>query len=142
MKSKLFVLLMIAMLVLAACGGGKDDAKPAQEPAAAAEVVEESAEEALPAGDVAKGKATYEMLCIACHGPGGIGVEGLGKPFTTSEFLTEVSDAEFVEFIKTGRDISDPANTTGIAMPPKGGNPALTEEQMIDIVAYVRTLHE
>ena len=139
MKTKLFVMLMVAMLALAACGDGKDHAETAQEPAA---IAEEPAAEVLPAGDVAKGKATYEMLCIACHGPDGIGVEGLGKPFTTSEFLTEVSDAEFVEFIKTGRDISDPANTTGIAMPPKGGNPALSEEQMIDIVAYVRTLHE
>lgn len=139
MKTRLFVLFLIAMLTLAACGGGKEDAVPAEE-AVAAEA--EPAEEALPAGDVAKGKATYDTLCVACHGAGGIGVEGLGKPFTTSEFLTEVSDAEFVEFIKTGRDISDPANTTGIAMPPKGGNPALSEEQMSDIVAYVRTLHE
>lgn len=137
MKTRLFVLFLIAMLALAACGGGKEDAVPAEEAVAA-----EAEPAALPAGDVAKGKATYDTLCVACHGAGGIGVEGLGKPFTTSEFLTEVSDAEFVEFIKTGRDISDPANTTGIAMPPKGGNPALSEEEMIDIVAYVRTLHE
>ena len=115
--------------------------KPTAEPVAA-EAEVEATEAPAPVGDVANGKATYDTLCIACHGADGIGVEGLGKPFTASEFLAQVPDEEFVEFIKTGRDISDPENTTGIAMPPKSGNPALNEEQMIDIVAYVRTLHE
>ena len=81
-------------------------------------------------------------VCIACHGAGGVGVEGLGKPFTTSEFLLTVSDQELLDFIKTGRPISHPDNTTGVDMPPKGGNPALTDEQLTDIIAYIRTLHE
>ena len=72
----------------------------------------------------------------------GVGVEGLGKPFTTSEFLLTVSDQELLDFIKTGRPISHPDNTTGVDMPPKGGNPALTDEQLTDIIAYIRTLHE
>jgi disulfide bond formation protein DsbB len=43
-------------------------------------------------------------------------------------------------FIKTGRPSGDPLNTTGVDMPPKGGNPALSDEQILDIVAYIRTL--
>jgi disulfide bond formation protein DsbB len=31
-------------------------------------------------------------------------------------------------------------NTTGIAMPPKGGNAALTTKDIQDVVAYVRAL--
>jgi disulfide bond formation protein DsbB len=31
-------------------------------------------------------------------------------------------------------------NTTGIAMPPKGGNPLVTDEQLQIIVAYLRSL--
>jgi len=93
-------------------------------------------------GDPEAGKAQFDTVCIACHGPGGVGIEGLGKPFTTSEFLLTVSDKELLTFIKTGRPISDPANTTGVDMPPKGGNPALTDEQLTDIIAYIRTLHE
>lgn len=46
---------------------------------------------------------------------------------TTSEFIKSQSDAQLVEFIKKGRPASDPANTTKVDMPPKGGNPALTD---------------
>jgi disulfide bond formation protein DsbB len=125
-----FLAVLVLSLALAACGGG-----------GAAET-EGPPPTPTPSGDPVAGKATFDTVCIACHGPGGVGVEGLGKPFTTSEFLLTVNDQELLEFIKTGRPISDPANTTGVDMPPKGGNPALTDEQLTDIIAYVRTLHE
>lgn len=121
--------LLVLGLGLVACGGGA-----AAEPTATTDPAS--------LGDPVAGKATFDTVCIACHGPGGAGIEGLGKPFTTSEFLLTVTDSELLQFIKTGRPISDPANTTGVDMPPKGGNPALTDEQLIDIIAYVRTLHE
>ena len=60
----------------------------------------------------------------------------------TSEFLLTVDDQELLEFVKTGRPVGHPDNTTGVDMPPKGGNPALTDEQLLDIIAYIRTLHE
>lgn len=127
--------LVLILLFLAACGGGTVSS--------AGETANE-ADEAVQVslGDPEAGKEQYDMICIACHGPTGEGIEGLGKPFTTSEFLRERSDEEMVEFIKTGRPSGDPLNTTGVDMPPKGGNPALTDEQILDIIAYVRTLHE
>lgn len=127
--------LVLILLFLAACGGGT--ATSAGETASEAD---EAVQVSL--GDPEAGKEQYDMICIACHGPTGEGIEGLGKPFTTSEFLRERSDEEMVEFIKTGRPSGDPLNTTGVDMPPKGGNPALTDEQILDIIAYVRTLHE
>jgi disulfide bond formation protein DsbB len=126
-----FLAVLVLSLALAACGGG-----------AAPAATEGPPPTPTSSGDAVAGKTTFDTVCIACHGPGGVGVEGLGKPFTTSEFLLTVSDQELLEFIKTGRPISDPANTTGVDMPPKGGNPALTDEQLMDIIAYVRTLHE
>jgi disulfide bond formation protein DsbB len=69
-------------------------------------------------------------------------VPGLGKDLTTSEFITGLSDDELLDFIKRGRDMSDPLNTTGIAMPPKGGNPALTDGQIVDIIAYLRSIQK
>jgi disulfide bond formation protein DsbB len=127
------VLVLVFIMTLAACGGGGDNVASG-----------ETAEEAPPVslGDPEAGKEHYDTICIACHGPTGEGIEGLGKPFTTSTFLQEKSDEEMVEFIKTGRPSGDPLNTTGVDMPPKGGNPALTDEQILDIIAYVRTLHE
>lgn len=92
-------------------------------------------------GNAENGKAKF-VTCAACHGPNGEGVTGLGKPFTTSEFIASKTDAELVEFLKVGRPVDDPLNTTGIAMPPKGGNPALTDQELWDLVAFIRTLHQ
>lgn len=138
MKRNYLILAVMALLMmslaLAACGGG--GSAPAAPSQPAAPTVE------VHTGDVAKGKTLFDSVCIACHGPGGEGITGLGKPFTTSEFLLTVSDQELLDFIKVGRPSTDPANTTGVDMPPKGGNPALTDEQLMDIIAYVRTLHD
>jgi cytochrome c5 len=88
----------------------------------------------------ARGKLLYAQTCAVCHGAAGEGMPNLGKDMTGSEFVKGKSDAELVEFIKVGRDIGDPANTTGVAMPPKGGNASLTDDQLKDLVAHIRTL--
>lgn len=142
MKNKYVFVAILALIVLslalAACGGGGGTA-----PSGGGDTVAQAPEPTTaPAGDPVAGKTQFDTVCIACHGPGGVGVTGLGKPFTTSEFLLTVTDQELLEFVKTGRPISDPANTTGVDMPPKGGNPALTDAQIMDIIAYIRTLHE
>lgn len=130
-------LLAALLLFLAACGGSDKESAPAPtEPPAAQQ------EAAVPAGDATAGKELFVSSCAACHGPAGEGVQGLGKDMTQSEFIAGLSDAELLEFVKTGRDSSDPLNTTGVAMPPKGGNPALTDAQLMDIVAYVRSIHQ
>lgn len=138
-KSSWFVGIVILTIILTACGGAgnSDDAADGGSSSAA-----DNSAVAVSLGDPDTGKEQYDILCIACHGPGGEGVEGLGKPFTTSDFLRERNDQEMLEFIKVGRPIGDPLNTTGVDMPPKGGNPALTDDQILDIIAYVRTLQE
>ena len=140
LKKSIWITGIFALVfILAACGGGGDTAGGSggsQSTETEAEVVPVSL------GDADAGKEQYDMICVACHGPGGEGVEGLGKPFTTSEFLLERSDDEMVAFIKAGRPSGDPLNTTGVDMHPKGGNPALTDDQILDIIAYVRTLQE
>jgi disulfide bond formation protein DsbB len=89
---------------------------------------------------IAEGQTVYSSLCVACHGADARGLPNLGKDLVTSEFVHSLSDQELLDFIKTGRPIWDPANTTGIDMPPKGGNPALTDDQILSIIAYLRTL--
>lgn len=93
-------------------------------------------------GDPAAGQELFTGSCAACHGPAGEGMPGLGKDITTSEFVAGLTDQELVEFIKVGRDPSDPLNTTGVGMPAKGGNPALSDEKLYDIAAYIRALHK
>jgi disulfide bond formation protein DsbB len=116
-------------LWLAACGGGAT-AEPTQAP-----------DPGL-TGDAANGQTLFAGVCAACHGPDARGLPGLGKDLTTSEFVRDHSDAELVAFITAGRPIDDPLNTTGVEMPPKGGNPNFTEQDLYDIVAYLRTLQQ
>ena len=140
MRRNLLVLtlLIVVLSMLAACGGGGTDA----DDASAAPTVAPTTAPAATVGDAAKGKELFATTCAACHGPNGEGVTGLGKPFTTSDFVPSQSDEQLLAFIKTGRPTSDPANTTGVDMPPKGGNPALTDAQLVDIIAYIRSLHQ
>ena len=94
------------------------------------------------AADAAAGGELFAASCAACHGPGGEGMPGLGKDMTTSDFMAEQSDADLLAFLKVGRGTDDPLNTTGVAMPPKGGNPALTDDQLADLVAFMRQIQQ
>ena len=66
--------------------------------------------------------------------------EYVDEIWVASEFCRTQTDDQLVAFIKVGRGADDPANTTKIAMPPKGGNPALKDEDLRAIVTYVRGL--
>lgn len=127
MKSRmlaLFSLAIVGALLLAACGGGAPSTPAASQ------------------GDAVAGKTKFEGTCSSCHGMEAKGMPNLGKDLTTSQFTKGLSDKDLVAFVIKGRPSSDPANTTGVDMPPRGGNPALTENDFYDIVAYIRTLEQ
>lgn len=137
-----FTIVILALVALAACGGDdkpEEAAAPTAQPAAEKPV---AAAPAAPVGDAANGGKIFATACVACHGPEGKGVTGLGKDLTTSEWVGQQTDEQLVEFIKKGRDAGDALNTTGVAMPPKGGNPAMSEQEVADIVAFVRSIHQ
>lgn len=90
--------------------------------------------------DPDRGQTLFMDTCITCHAPGAEGFPGQGKNLVTSQFVAGTSDDDLVAFIKAGREVGDPLNSTGAAMPPKGGNPALDDQALFDIVAYLRTL--
>ena len=114
---------------------------PMDAPAPAPTQADSAASAQTSNGDPAAGQALFAS-CAACHGPTGEGIPGLGKDLTSSEFVADKTDDELVNFIKVGRDPSDPLNTTGIAMPPKGGNPALSDEDLFNILAYLRSIRK
>lgn len=110
-------------LVLAACGGG-----------------ESGGDSGASTDSLAAGRAEFREICSTCHGRNGGGRARLGKSLRQNEFVRANSDAELVEFIKVGRPAGHPLNEHGVDMPPKGGNPALTDRQIEHIVAYLRSL--
>ncbi len=141
-KTTLLVTGLVSLVALiAACGGGSDEGSGAghvsSEPTA-------TTAPAAPAGSsnaemVELGKKEFGS-CAGCHGADATGVTGLGKSLVGTDFITNISDGDLATLIKTGRPASDPANTTGIGMPPKGGNPALNDEKIDALVAYIRSL--
>lgn len=89
---------------------------------------------------IASGDKLYHTTCVACHGPAGAGVKGNGKALANNEFIRSLDDDGLLAFIKQGRSPTDPKNTTGIQMPPKGGNPAMSDDDILDVISYLRTL--
>lgn len=129
MKNRLLVLfaaLVVVALALSACGGGAASAPPAS----------------TAKGDAAKGKTVFASTCSACHGADAKGLPGLGKDLTTSAWVKSETDDQLLAFLKVGRPASDPLNTTKVDMPPKGGNPALTDQDLNNVIAYIRTLNK
>jgi disulfide bond formation protein DsbB len=127
----------VVIAAVVACGGG---AAPTAAPAAAKATAQPAA--AAKAGDATRGRQVFTQSCTACHGPDAKGLPGLGRDMTTSAFIKSQNDQQLLDFIKKGRPVTDPANTTKVDMPPKGGNPALTDAQLMDIIAFIRTVQQ
>lgn len=122
-----FCLLLMAGLLLASGGFLAAQSKPGKEPA------KKATQAKATAGNTTKGKALYKENCGICHysantakkiGPGLRGIYKRGK-FADGK---KVDDASMQGWILKG----------GVDMPSFEG--ALTEAQIRDLVAYLRTL--
>lgn len=89
---------------------------------------------------VAAGKAIFDRICATCHGKDAKGLPKLGKNLHDNEFTQSQSDQELVEFLKTGRPATHPLNETGVDMPPRGGDPSISDADLVNVVAFLRTL--
>ena len=108
--------------------------EPAPPPEAAAPVVVAAATPGAPAsapaadgaGDAAKGKSVYDSGCVACHGTGAAGAPKLGDK------------AAWAPRIKQGMPaLYDSAMKGKGAMPPKGGNMALSDADVKAAVDFL-----
>ncbi len=88
---------------------------------------------------MAKGEKLYQQTCATCHGADGHGMPKLGKDLHDNAFTKGLSDQEMLQFIKQGRPAYHPDNTQGVDMPPRGGNPSLTDDDLLAIIAFQRT---
>lgn len=135
MKSTIAIgLLVIPLAFFAGCGGDKEDsANPSSNTTNTPQVDNNALARA-------KGKAIFKKTCVACHGENGEGIENLGKDWTKSEFIANSSDDELVEFLKVGRSLEDPMSDGKAIMPPMGGDPTLNDDDLLNVVKYMRTL--
>ena len=86
---------------------------------------------ALPAHAQDRGKQIYETTCIACHGKDGKGALP-GTPNLRKVMVKP--DEELVRNTLNG--YQSPGSP--LAMPPKGGNPSLTEADVRAVIQYMR----
>lgn len=86
------------------------------------------------AGDAGNGKAIYEETCVFCHGAKGKG-EIPGVPdLTRRKGPLSKTDIELFHNIADG--FESPGSS--MAMPARGGNPDLSDEEVHDVLAYLR----
>jgi mono/diheme cytochrome c family protein len=86
----------------------------------------------------ADGNEKFALNCLACHGAGLEGVEGLGVSLVDSAFVGRQSVPELVAFLKVGRMPGDPGSVAGRPMPGFGWLP---EADLAEIAAYVKSRH-
>ena len=84
------------------------------------------------------GLTLYREACSGCHGLNAEGVPNLGNVLVDNEFIQSLNDTELLQFIREGRDLNSPENTSGLVMPPSGGRPDLDDSEMGTIIAYLR----
>ncbi|RME68329.1 MAG: cytochrome c [Alphaproteobacteria bacterium] len=90
---------------------------------------------ASPAGDAARGNKVYHGTCIACHGRDGKGAIPGTPDFTDPDGALAKSDAVLLQHMEEG--YRSPGAL--MAMPPKGGDPRLSDQDFRDVLAYLRS---
>lgn len=86
------------------------------------------------ADTVAAGKAVYSQTCFACHGTNGKGAIPGVADLTKADGALAKSDEDLIKSITAGLQTPGAA----LAMPPLGGNPALSEADVKAVLAYIR----
>lgn len=84
-----------------------------------------------------RGAAVYAQTCIACHGPGGKGVDGVFPPLLNSDWITKDQKlpAKIVLHGLTGPIIVNGKKYSNV-MPPLGRT--LNDQQIADVLTFVR----
>jgi mono/diheme cytochrome c family protein len=90
--------------------------------------------EYLRPGDPARGEVVFSQTCIACHGADGKGTIPGVPDFTASNGRLTKSDDMLLTNMINGYQ----SEGSLMAMPALGGNPDLTEQDMADVLAYLR----
>lgn len=81
------------------------------------------------------GSAIYHQTCIACHGANGKGAVPGAPDFTSKNGPLSKSDALLLQHIENGYQ----APGSPMAMPARGGNPKLTNDDLKNALSYIRS---
>ncbi|MBK79934.1 MAG: cytochrome c, class I [Gammaproteobacteria bacterium] len=82
----------------------------------------------------AAGRSLYQQTCIACHGPDGRGVLPGMASLRAADGPLSQTDEVLLRSILDGKQSAN----SPLTMPPRGGNPSLTEADARALVAFLR----
>ncbi len=85
--------------------------------------------------DEVAGANIYQQTCVACHGADGKGALSGVADFTAPDGPLRKSDQALFQSIKNG--FKSPGSS--LAMPVKGGNPNLSDVDILAVIAHLRT---
>ncbi len=81
------------------------------------------------------GSAVYHQTCVACHGANGKGAVPGAPDLTSKQGPLSKSDALLLQHIENG--FQSPGSP--MAMPARGGNPKLTNDDLKNALSYIRS---
>lgn len=90
---------------------------------------------ALRPGDAQAGREVYNSTCIACHAATGVGLVAGVPSFTKADGRLAQSDDVLLRNIING--YQSPGSP--MAMPPRGGDPDLTDQDLRNALSFIRT---
>ncbi|MDD2989299.1 MAG: c-type cytochrome [Zoogloea sp.] len=122
------LLPLILVGLLAACG--KSEAPPAAAPVAAPAPVAAAPAPAPAAADGGKGADIFKKTCAMCHQTGVAGAPKLGDKADWGPRIAQGNDTLYKHAIEG-------FNGSKGAMPPKGGSPSLSDDEIKEVVNFM-----
>jgi mono/diheme cytochrome c family protein len=140
MRTLIYSAAVVSILAaLSSCG--KVDEKLNEESIAGGSSGSESANVTIDMSPahIAKGKETYIETCAPCHGSGGKGdgpasvaLNPKPRDHTNGAYMDKLTNAHIFNVIKMGG--------SSFGYPGMPAQPQLSEEKIMDVIAFVRTL--
>lgn len=89
---------------------------------------------------IAKGEATYAMVCSPCHQPSGLGTPGLNPPLAGSEWVLGTPNRLIrIPLHGLSGEIRVGDNTYNGTMPPFGASPPLDDDENVAaVLSFIR----
>ena len=140
MKFTITVLALIAIVFTIGCGSSDDKlSQDVQSAAMTGKTAEKTMDIVINAATIAKGKSIYQLSCASCHGsmgkgdgPAAIALNPKPRDHTNGAYMDKLSNAHLFYVIRNG----------GVAYgyPTMPAQPNLSEEEIKEVVAFVRSL--